>query len=51
MVTGPAPEVSAYVARLVRLDIDLLSFTPTRTPLEALFFMLTDAPADTPSVA
>ena len=47
VVTGPAAEVSAYVARLVRLDIDLLSFTPTRTPLEALFFMLTDGPSHT----
>ena len=36
--------VSAYVAALVRADIELLGFTPTQTPLEALFFMLTDEP-------
>ena len=42
MVTGARPQVSAYVAALVRADIELLGFTATRTPLEALFFMLTD---------
>ena len=42
MVTGARPHVSAYVAELVRADIELLGFTATRTPLEALFFMLTD---------
>jgi ABC-2 type transport system ATP-binding protein len=42
VVTGPRPEVSAYVASLVRADVDLLGFTATQTPLEALFFMLTD---------
>jgi ABC-2 type transport system ATP-binding protein len=42
VVTGPRPEVSAYVADLVRADVDLLRFIPTETPLEALFFMLTD---------
>ena len=42
VVTGPRSEVSAYVAALVRADVDLLGFTATRTPLEALFFMLTD---------
>ena len=41
-MTGPQREVSAYVAALVRADIDLLAFTQTQTPLEALFFMLTD---------
>ena len=44
VVTGPRTEVSAYVATLVRHDVDLLAFTPTETPLEALFFMLTDDP-------
>lgn len=44
VVTGPTPEVSSYVAALVRADIDLLALTPTQTPLEALFFMLTDDP-------
>jgi ABC-2 type transport system ATP-binding protein len=43
VVTGPKPDVSAYVAALVRADIDLLAFNQTQTPLEALFFMLTDA--------
>jgi ABC-2 type transport system ATP-binding protein len=42
VVTGPKPEVSAYVAALVRADINLLAFNQTQTPLEALFFMLTD---------
>jgi ABC-2 type transport system ATP-binding protein len=42
VVTGPRHEVSSYVADLVRADVDLLAFTPTQTPLEALFFMLTD---------
>ena len=43
-VTGPPNEVSSYVGALVRAGIGLLAFTPTRTPLEALFFMLTDDP-------
>ena len=42
VVTGPRHAVSAYVGDLVRADIDLLGFTQTRTPLEELFFMLTD---------
>jgi ABC-2 type transport system ATP-binding protein len=42
VLTGPRPAVSAYVADLVRDNVDLLSFTQTRTPLDALFFMLTD---------
>src|SRR3954468_20884578 len=41
-VAGPQLAVSAFVADLVRADIALLAFTPTETPLEALFFMLTD---------
>ncbi|MEZ0579111.1 ABC transporter ATP-binding protein [Nocardioides sp. MH1] len=41
-VTGPQAAVSAYVGTLVAAGVGLLSFTPTRTPLEALFFMLTD---------
>jgi len=45
VVTGPKPDVSAYVAALVRADIDLLAFNQTQTPLEALFFMLTDEAA------
>ena len=45
VVVGSRREVSAYVAALTRADIDLLAFTPTETPLEALFFMLTDDPA------
>ncbi len=46
VVTGPRPDVSAYVSGLVRADVDLLAFTPTETPLEALFFMLTDSAED-----
>ncbi|KQW48972.1 ABC transporter [Nocardioides sp. Root1257] len=41
-VTGPQPEVAAYVATIVRADIGLVAFNQTQTPLEALFFMLTD---------
>jgi ABC-2 type transport system ATP-binding protein len=44
VVTGPRTDVSDYVADLVREDIHLLGFVQTRTPLEALFFMLTDDP-------
>jgi ABC-2 type transport system ATP-binding protein len=39
---GPRERLSAYVADLVRADVELREFTPTQTPLEALFFMLTD---------
>jgi ABC-2 type transport system ATP-binding protein len=42
VVTGPRRAVSAYVAALVHAGIDLLGFTQAQTPLEALFFMLTD---------
>jgi ABC-2 type transport system ATP-binding protein len=42
VVTGTQDAVSAYVAAIVRHGVQLLAFTPTRTPLEALFFMLTD---------
>jgi ABC-2 type transport system ATP-binding protein len=41
-VIGPPAQVSSYVGDLVRADVGLLAFTPTRTPLEELFFMLTD---------
>jgi len=41
-VVGPEREVSRYVAAVVAAGIDLRAFTPTETPLEALFFMLTD---------
>ncbi len=44
VVTGAPPAVTSYVSSIVRADIGLLAFTPTRTPLEALFFMLTDDP-------
>ncbi len=43
LVTGPRESVSAYVVVLVRAGLDLLALTPTRTPLEQLFFMLTDS--------
>ncbi|WP_281272217.1 AAA family ATPase [Nocardioides marmorisolisilvae] len=41
-VAGQEDAVAAYVADLVRNGIRLRAFTPTETPLEALFFMLTD---------
>ncbi|MBL0746480.1 ABC transporter ATP-binding protein [Nocardioides baculatus] len=46
VATGSERDLSAYVADLVRAEVPLLAFTPTRTPLEALFFMLTDARPD-----
>ena len=46
VVTARQEAATAYVASLVRAGVGLLSFTPTRTPLEALFFMLTDTDAD-----
>jgi ABC-2 type transport system ATP-binding protein len=48
-VSGAQEQLSAYVADLVRTGIDLLAFTPTETPLEALFFMLTDTHSDSPA--
>jgi ABC-2 type transport system ATP-binding protein len=45
-VTGPPHEVSAYVGSLVRAGIDLRGFTATRTPLQQLFFMLTETDLD-----
>ena len=42
-VVGPEQSVSAYVSELVRAGIDLRELTPARTPLEELFFMLTDS--------
>ena len=41
-IAGPADVVAAYVADLVAAGIALRQFTPTQTPLEALFFMLTN---------
>ncbi|HET6937726.1 MAG TPA: ABC transporter ATP-binding protein [Nocardioides sp.] len=49
VVTGHREQLSAYVADLVRADVELLAFTPTETPLEALFFMLTDTHSDSPA--
>jgi ABC-2 type transport system ATP-binding protein len=49
VVTGPRDQLSAYVAALVRADIGLLAFYPTQTPLEALFFMLTDSQTEVPN--
>jgi len=46
VVTGPPEEVSTYVADLVRANVQLRGFTQTHTPLEALFFMLTDQPRE-----
>ena len=42
VATGPRDAVSAYVGDLVRSGIRLHGFVATRTPLESLFFMLTD---------
>jgi ABC-2 type transport system ATP-binding protein len=42
VVTGARRAVSAYVAALVHAGVDLLGFRQAQTPLEALFFMLTD---------
>jgi ABC-2 type transport system ATP-binding protein len=42
VATGSREHLSAFVGDLVRADVELLAFTPTQTPLEALFFMLTD---------
>ena len=42
VAVGPSERLSAYVGDLVRSGIALRQFTPTQTPLEALFFMLTD---------
>ena len=42
IVSGPTQTVSQYVADVVSAGIPLRQFTPTQTPLEALFFMLTD---------
>ena len=39
---GSPERLSAYVGDLVRAGVSLRQFTPTQTPLEALFFMLTD---------
>jgi ABC-2 type transport system ATP-binding protein len=48
IAAGPREQLSAYVADLVRNDVELLELTPTQTPLEALFFMLTDTESDHP---
>ena len=48
IAAGSRDRLSAYVADLVRADVDLHELTPTQTPLEALFFMLTDTTADVP---
>ena len=45
-LTGLRPDVSAYVTAVVRAGVELLELTPTQTPLEALFFMLTDHPSE-----
>ncbi|GAA4715314.1 ABC transporter ATP-binding protein [Nocardioides conyzicola] len=46
VVTGAQRQVSGYVASIIQADIELLELTPTQTPLEALFFMLTDRPQE-----
>ena len=42
VVHGAQAQASAYVGSLVQAGLELRAFTPTETPLEALFFMLTD---------
>jgi ABC-2 type transport system ATP-binding protein len=41
-VVGPKEAVATLVSDLVHAGVRLREFTPTETPLEALFFMLTD---------
>jgi ABC-2 type transport system ATP-binding protein len=48
VAAGPREHLAAYVADLVRNGVELLELTPTQTPLEALFFMLTDTESDAP---
>ena len=43
-MTGQQDAVSTYVSVLVRDEVEVRALVPTRTPLEALFFMLTDDP-------
>jgi ABC-2 type transport system ATP-binding protein len=45
-VTGPESAIQSYISELVRQGIHLHTFTLTQTPLEALFFMLTDTSPD-----
>ncbi|KQZ70786.1 ABC transporter ATP-binding protein [Nocardioides sp. Root151] len=42
VASGAHETVSAFVADVVGSGVRLRQFTPTRTPLESLFFMLTD---------
>jgi ABC-2 type transport system ATP-binding protein len=42
IVSGATQVVATFVADIVASGIQLRQFTPTQTPLEALFFMLTD---------
>ncbi|MCA1983808.1 ABC transporter ATP-binding protein [Nocardioides sp. R-N-C8] len=44
-VVGPHDAVSGFVADVVAAQVRLKQFTPTQTPLEALFFMLTNTEA------
>ncbi len=44
VVTATETDAAAYVADLCARGIALRALVPTRTPLEALFFMLTDEP-------
>ena len=49
IVVGPQSAVDAYVAALIRDGISLRRLEPAETPLEALFFMLTEtAPGGVP---
>ena len=44
VVTGQQDAVPTSVSVLVRDEVEVRALVPTRTPLEALFFMLTDDP-------
>ncbi|MBZ5734095.1 ABC transporter ATP-binding protein [Nocardioides sp. TRM66260-LWL] len=46
-IVGPEGVATELVAALVRGGVGLRELTPTRTPLEALFFMLTDGASET----
>jgi ABC-2 type transport system ATP-binding protein len=49
VAVGPQDALDAYVAALARAGIPLRRLEPTETPLEALFFMLTEtAPGGVP---
>ncbi|AEV81221.1 ABC transporter [Actinoplanes sp. SE50] len=48
-VRGPQPEIDALVAEIITDGIALRELARRETPLEALFFMLTEPDTDTPA--